>query len=53
LVAINSTPAISIQYNQALYSHTFNTSASNPFQDTFKASRPLQAPQLRQVIISD
>jgi hypothetical protein len=23
---------------QALYSYTFNTRASNPFQDTFKAS---------------
>jgi hypothetical protein len=53
LVAINTTPTTSIQDNQAFHSHTFNTRASNPFQDTFKASKPLHVPQLRQVIISD
>jgi hypothetical protein len=37
-VAINITPTASIQYIQALHSYTFNTRASNPFQDTFKAS---------------
>jgi hypothetical protein len=38
LVAINTTPTTSIHNIQALYSFTFNTRASNPFQDTFKAS---------------
>jgi hypothetical protein len=53
LVAMNTTPTNSIQYIKALYSHTFITRASTPFQDTFKASKSLQVPQLRQVIISD
>jgi hypothetical protein len=37
-VAINTTPTTSIHNIQALYSFTFNTRASNQFQDTFKAS---------------
>jgi hypothetical protein len=35
---INTTPTTSILYTQALHSYTFNTRASNPFQDTIKAS---------------
>jgi hypothetical protein len=38
LEAINTTPTTSIYHNQALYSFTLNTRASNPFQDIFKAS---------------
>jgi hypothetical protein len=38
LVAINTTPTTSIHFTQALQSFTFNTRASNPFQDTIKAS---------------
>jgi hypothetical protein len=41
LVAKNTTPTTSIQSIQAFYSLTFNTRASNSFQDTFKASKPL------------
>jgi hypothetical protein len=37
-VAINTTPTTSTHYNQALQPLTFNTRASNPFQDTIKAS---------------
>jgi hypothetical protein len=35
--AINTTPTTSIHFIQALQSFTFNTRASNPFQDTIKA----------------
>jgi hypothetical protein len=38
LVAINTTPTTSIDNIQAFQPSTFNTRASNPFQDTFKAS---------------
>jgi hypothetical protein len=38
LVAINTTPTTSIHNIQALQSFIFNTRASNPFQDTIKAS---------------
>jgi hypothetical protein len=38
LVAINTTPTTSIHFTQAFQPSTFNTRASNPFQDTFKAS---------------
>jgi hypothetical protein len=38
LWAINTTPTTSIDLTQALQSFTFNTRASNPFQDTIKAS---------------
>jgi hypothetical protein len=38
LVAINTTPTTSIHNIQAFQSSTFNTRASNPFQDTIKAS---------------
>jgi hypothetical protein len=38
LGAINTTPTTSIHFNQALQSLTFNTRASNLFQDTIKAS---------------
>jgi hypothetical protein len=38
LGAINTTPTTSIHFTQALQSFTFNTRASNPFQDTIKAS---------------
>jgi hypothetical protein len=38
LRAINTTPTTSIHFTQALQSLTFNTRASNPFQDTIKAS---------------
>jgi hypothetical protein len=38
LEAINTTPTTSIQHTQALHSYIFNTRASNPFQDTIKAS---------------
>jgi hypothetical protein len=38
LEAINTTPTTSIHLIQALHSYTFNTRASNTFQDTFKAS---------------
>jgi hypothetical protein len=38
LVAINSTPTTSIHFTQAFQPSTFNTRASNPFQDTIKAS---------------
>jgi hypothetical protein len=38
LVAINTTPTTSIHNTQAFQPSTFNTRASNPFQDTFKAS---------------
>jgi hypothetical protein len=44
LAAINTTPTTSIHFLQALYSLTFNTRASNSFQDTFKVSKPLQVP---------
>jgi hypothetical protein len=37
-VAINTTPTTSIYFTQAFQSSTFNTRASNPFQDTIKAS---------------
>jgi hypothetical protein len=37
-VAINTTPNTSIHFIQAFQSSTFNTRASNPFQDTIKAS---------------
>jgi hypothetical protein len=37
LEAINTTPTTSIHLIQALHSFTFNTRASNPFQDTLKA----------------
>jgi hypothetical protein len=37
LGAINTTPTTSIHYTQAFQSFTFNTRASNPFQDTIKA----------------
>jgi hypothetical protein len=37
-VAINTTPTTSIHFIQAFQPSTFNTRASNPFQDTFKAS---------------
>jgi hypothetical protein len=51
--AINTTPTTSIQHTQEFNTSTFNTRAKNSFQDTFKASNPLQVPQLRQVINSD
>jgi hypothetical protein len=38
LMDINTTPTTSIQFNQAFQPSTFNTRASNPFQDTIKAS---------------
>jgi hypothetical protein len=38
LEAINTTPTTCIQIIQALHSYTFNTRASNQFQDPFKAS---------------
>jgi hypothetical protein len=38
LVAINTTPTTSIHFTQAFQLSTFNTRASNPFQDTIKAS---------------
>jgi hypothetical protein len=38
LGAINTTPTTSIHKTQAFQSFTFNTRASNPFQDTIKAS---------------
>jgi hypothetical protein len=38
LEAINITPTTSIYDKKALHSYTFNTRASNPFEDTFKAS---------------
>jgi hypothetical protein len=38
LGAINTTPTTSIHFTQAFQSSTFNTRASNPFQDTIKAS---------------
>jgi hypothetical protein len=38
LVAINTTPTTSIHLTQAFQPSTFNTRASNPFQDTIKAS---------------
>jgi hypothetical protein len=38
LGAINTTPTTSIDFTQAFQSSTFNTRASNPFQDTIKAS---------------
>jgi hypothetical protein len=38
LVAINTTPTTSIHYTKAFQPSTFNTRASNPFQDTIKAS---------------
>jgi hypothetical protein len=38
LVAINTTPTTSIQIIQAFQPSTFNTRASTPFKDTFKAS---------------
>jgi hypothetical protein len=38
LVVINTTPTTSIHYIQAFKPSTFNTRASNPFQDTIKAS---------------
>jgi hypothetical protein len=38
LGAINTTPTTSIHFIQAFQSSTFNTRASNPFQDTIKAS---------------
>jgi hypothetical protein len=37
----------------SIHTSTFNTRARNLFQDAFKASNPLQVPQLRQVINSD
>jgi hypothetical protein len=37
-VAINTTPTTSIHIIQAFQPSTFNTRASKPFQDTFKAS---------------
>jgi hypothetical protein len=37
LGAINTTPTTSIHFTQAFQSFTFNTRASNPFQDTIKA----------------
>jgi hypothetical protein len=38
LEAINTTTTTYIHFIQALHSYTFNTRASNPFLDTFKAS---------------
>jgi hypothetical protein len=38
LGAINTTPTTSIHSTQAFQPFTFNTRASNPFQDTIKAS---------------
>jgi hypothetical protein len=38
LVAINTTPTTSIHHTQAFQPSTFNTRASNSFQDTIKAS---------------
>jgi hypothetical protein len=38
LGAINTTPTTSIHFTQAFQSFAFNTRASNPFQDTIKAS---------------
>jgi hypothetical protein len=38
LRATNTTPTISIHFNQAFQSSTFNTRARNPFQDTIKSS---------------
>jgi hypothetical protein len=38
LVSINTTPTTSIHFTQAFQPSTFNTRASNPFQDTIKAS---------------
>jgi hypothetical protein len=38
LEAINTTPTTSIHFTQAFQSSTFNTRASNSFQDTIKAS---------------
>jgi hypothetical protein len=38
LVAINTTPTTSIHFTQVFQPSTFNTRASNPLQDTFKAS---------------
>jgi hypothetical protein len=38
LGAINTTPTTSIYFIQAFQSFTFDTRASNPFQDTIKAS---------------
>jgi hypothetical protein len=38
LVAINTTPTTSIHFTQAFQPSTFNTRASNPFQDIIKAS---------------
>jgi hypothetical protein len=38
LGAINTTPTTSIHFTQVFQSSTFNTRASNPFQDTIKAS---------------
>jgi hypothetical protein len=37
-VAINTTPITSIHNTQAFQPSTFNTRASNPFQNIFKAS---------------
>jgi hypothetical protein len=51
--AIDTPPTTFIQQTQAFNTPTFNTRARNSFQDTFKASNPLQVPQLRQVINSD
>jgi hypothetical protein len=39
LGAINTTPTTSIHFTQAFQPFTFNTRASNPFQDTIKASK--------------
>jgi hypothetical protein len=51
--AINTIPTTSIQHTQEFNTSTLNTRARNSFQDTFKASNPLQVPQLRQLINSD
>jgi hypothetical protein len=55
LEAINTTPTTSIYLIQALHSYTFNTRASNPFQDTFKVSNLSKFPNWDKwsLVISD
>jgi hypothetical protein len=55
LRAINTTPTTSNHLTQAFQSFTFNTRASNPFQDTIKASNLSKFPNLDKwsLVISD
>jgi hypothetical protein len=55
LVAINTTPTTSIHLTQAFQPSTFNTRASNPFQDTIKPSNlsKFHNWEKRSLVISD